>query len=288
MQGHFDAQLALQQRLHLLDERLVAILDLHRYLQCTLRVHQADVLAQELRHLVQQRPQGLREEVDALDLDHVVAAAHEAFDAPQVEAEAGGALALHADIMGVEADDGIDVVLEQAGANHVALAAGRHGLAAVDVQQLQVVGVLHDIQAVLVGTLPGDDAGVAHAVPIEAIRPAPEFRQQSLVPAPHLAAQQAHGDVPANGHALRRRHLGQPLEVVSEADQHRGAEIPHYFHLAHRGGFNAGPRRQEDGVGPMQHRLADVVAAVDHAVAVNGVNQIAAAQPLQPVHAAKQ
>ena len=75
--------------------------------------------------------------------------------------------------MGVKADDGIDIVLEQHGADHIAVAAVRYGQARVDVTNFQILGVFHDVKALFFRPLTGDQAGITDAVPIINTGPAP-------------------------------------------------------------------------------------------------------------------
>ncbi|MNS89597.1 hypothetical protein D3C72_1236140 [compost metagenome] len=195
--------------------------------------------------------------------------------------------------MGVEADDRIEVVLEQAGADHVAdpcsfWAAVFDHLAGVDVADLQILGVFLNIEAVAVRAFGGDQAGVAHAVPVETLRPAPGLAQSRLVLAPHVARDHPHRDVAPRLQPHLAGHRRQLLDVVGEAHDHRSAEVLHQLDLLHRAGLDPRSGRQEDRAGPVGHGLAHIVAAVDHAVAIDRMDHVIGAQALETIEAGQQ
>ena len=248
----------------------------------------ADELTGKGGVLFQDRRHRLREHIDAADLDHVVTAAEEALDPAQVHAQRGRGGQHAGHVMGVEADDRVDVVLVQAGHHHVADFAIGHDLAIVDAEDFHVLGIFHQVQAILVRALAGNRTGVTDAVPVIQLHPAPGRRQRLARFTAQVATDHPHRDVLARFQALLAGHVGQLLDVVGKTNDDVGAHVLHQLHLLRRAHLDAGAGRAEQGLGVMGDRLAHIVAAVDHAVAVDRVDHVARLHPLPAVQARQQ
>ena len=247
----------------------------------------ADELARKAGMLIQHGPDPLGEDVDAPDLDHIVRTSKEALDPLEIDID-GRAAQLHlGDVMGIEADNRIEVVLEETGHHHVADCAVSHDLAGVDIADFKILGVLHHIEAIAVGTFTRDDAGVAHAVPVKTGRATPGLRDRVLVFPAHLAGDHPNRNIDAGNKSLFSSDFGQLLDVVCKADNHIGAEVAHQFNLLGGSGFNPGPCGQKHRTCPVRHGLAHIVAAIDHAVAIDGVDNIAGSQSLPAIESAQ-
>ena len=157
-------------------------------------------------------------------------------------------------------------------------------LACFRVERFHEVRILEDMQAVPARAFGGDDAGIAYPVPVIDRRPAPGVRNRLPVAAPEMAEDEAE----RNRQAFLPGGFGQMADIVAEADQHRCPKPRHGFdlllgrHVAPRAGGN------QQRVGEMRHRLADIVAAVHRAEAVNGMDDIVVAQPHEAIGAGQQ
>jgi len=69
------------------------------------------------------------------------------------------------------------------------------------------------------------------------------------------------------------------------SDDGRGPEGLHQLDLLGRTGLDSRARRHEEGAGPVGHGLSHIMAAVDHSVAVDRVDDVARAQSLPTIDA---
>ena len=190
--------------------------------------------------------------------------------------------------MGVEADDRINVFLVEAGHDNIAGLPVSHQGTAVDIGQLDILGVFHHVQTVMVRPLASHCAGVADAVPIEHLGAAPGSGKRLARLAPEMSANALDRYVPARLDPLLARHIGEPLDVVGKPDHHIDTEVAHQLDLLDRRRFDPRARRDQHRVGVMQQRLAHVMAAVDHAVPIHRMHHLTWLQPLHPVDPGQQ
>ena len=121
-----------------------------------------------------------------------------------------------------------------------------------------------------------DDAGVAHAVPVEHLWPTPGGGKGGLRLAAQMRADQADIDVAAGDEAFLSRYIGQAADVVGETDDRRCAELLHDEGLLRAARLHACARGHEAGADPMLHRLPHIMAAIDQAVAIDAMHHIVA------------
>src|SRR5665213_2442711 len=124
--------------------------------------------------------------------------------------------------MCVEADDWKYVILEQTGAHHVAWSIAFDGTTGLGIDKFEILRVLHHIHAGLVQCFPGNDAGVAHAVPIVDRAAAPGFAHRTGTLRAEMAGNHAQLDVPAWLDAVFACDLGEPFYEITEAGEHGG------------------------------------------------------------------
>ena len=156
----------------------------------------------------------------------------------------------------------------------------------IDVEKLQELRVFPHIHAIPVGAFAGDGPGIAHTVPVVGLRPVPGLLRGGAIFRSQMPDDHADPDPVEQAELLRR--CGEFSNVVDETDDGGDAEIGHQLHLVHAARFDAGPCGQKDRVGELGHRLADVMSAIDHAVAVNRVNDIVRFQPHPAIHSPHQ
>ncbi len=78
--------------------------------------------------------------------------------------------------MGIEADDGINIVFEQCRHYNISGFSNTDRPAGLNVQQLHKMSVFHDVEPVLVSALRRNNAGIANAIPIIDRTISPGFR----------------------------------------------------------------------------------------------------------------
>ena len=76
------------------------------------------------------------------------------------------------------------------------------------------------------------------------------------------------------------RCLSQPQHVISKSHQHSRTKSMHQFNLLTTACFCPRTGRQQQRIGMVKNRFANIVAAVDHAKTINGVHHIVRFQTL--------
>ena len=109
--------------------------------------------------------------------------------------------------MGVEADDRINIVLKEDGHHHVPGLTIRNRLAAVDIQQFQIMGILHDIEPGVIRSFTRHNPRVTDAIPIKHLGTALGGGERLSAFASQMAADHTHGNIFAWHHIIGASHV---------------------------------------------------------------------------------
>src|SRR5581483_6744453 len=169
--------------------------------------------------------------IDAAQLDHVVAASPESFQAAEIDAERTASAQQSGDIVGIEADHGIDRILEQDGDADVAAPARVDRREAVGIQDLDQVRVLPDVETIMVGALGSDDSRIPDSIPVEGRRSRPGLGHRRMAIGGEVTRDHSDRYVAPRLQPLLAGDRGELENVVRETDDDGGAKPAHQLEL---------------------------------------------------------
>ena len=243
------------------------------------------VLARHVREHLQDLLDLAREEIDALDLHHIVRAALDRVDARETAAAGAVARQDAREVMRAEADERRALLAERRNDDLAPLAV-RQILARLRVDDLQVHIVVPVVNAVMRVAADADARPVDLREPVDIVRLDAELLLDGTAHllTPALRADDALAQVDAILDAARLDGLGEQQRIGTRRAEHRALHVHHHLQLLLR---IARPHRHRHRAEPLAARLeADArrpepVARCDlHAVAVRYARHLIAAREL--------
>ena len=209
-------------------------LDVNAHGIAPLEVRQANlVLARELREQFEHLLDLLGEDVDAMNLHHVVAAPHDMPD-PRMLVMAAGALAADnaAQVMRAEADERRAFLLQRGQDDFARLAIG-HKLAGLGVYELEIQEIAPHVHGIAFLAADADTGTVDLGQAVDVVELDAEQVLDTLahLVAPALGADDALLELNLVAQAALLDFLAEQQRVARSRTQHRGLEIDHHLDL---------------------------------------------------------